>query len=493
VLKEKLCKKLHILPEAIQNIEINKKSLDGRVNHNNYVYSLIFETKISISESNNVKKYKEEEVKFKKLNDLNYLVVGFGPSGLFFSLFALYSGVKVTIIERGKKIEDRIFDVEQLEDSGIFNLNSNNLFGEGGAGTFSDGKLQSGINSSYIKFVLNELVKFGADPEILLTNKPHIGTDKLRNIIVNIRNYLLDNGVKIYFNTLFTNFSTINNQISVQVKSEFAETFLCDKLILAFGANDNHNYKILYDNNLNIIPKDFSIGVRIEHLRKSVDDALNSEKENLIGRSYKYFAHLGERTCYTFCMCPGGYVIPTPSEANTIVINGMSYNARNAINSNSALLINVKVSDYYIDNPLDGFEFRKKIEEKAFNNEHPYAAPVQKVEDFLENKVTDSFGKVLPSIKNYYFTDLNTILPEFISSNLKLGIKSISERFSVFKDKDAVLTGVETRSSSPVLLKRENGYTMNIENIYSIGDGSGYSGGITSAIIDALKLIFFLN
>jgi uncharacterized FAD-dependent dehydrogenase len=476
----------------IKDFRINKKSIDTRAGKGSYVYSVIFESLRELSESKNLKLYQEEGIDIKELKNKEFVVIGAGPAGLFFSLFALYRKSSVVIIERGKQVSEREIDVSKLENESILNTESNNLFGEGGAGTFSDGKLGSNIKSKYTKFVFDELVKFGAPKSIKESNAPHIGTDILRKVIVNIREFLIKNGVKIYFSHKFIGFTKFDNYVEVKTINEDKNvSFNCSDLILAFGSADINNYQILKDSNVILEPKDYSIGVRIEHLRHDVDKILN-QNENLFvsSKSYKYFAHLeGGRICYTFCMCPGGYVIPTPNEVNTMVVNGMSYSKRDNINSNSALLINVRTTDYYNNSVLDGITYRKAIEKKAYNEKYPYSAPIQKLSDFYNNKITTNLGKIKPSIKNYYFSDLNDILPKYICENLKIGIKEISKRFPLFNDLDAILTGVETRSSSPVFIKRIDNHELNIKSVYAIGDGSGYSGGITSAIIDGIKLI----
>ncbi|MDR2822902.1 MAG: FAD-dependent monooxygenase [Acholeplasmatales bacterium] len=494
-LKDYILREIKEKNTSIHNISINKKSIDTRKGKGTYIYSVIFQADNLLNETNNLKKYVKEEISLGLLPKKDYLVVGMGPAGLFLSLFLLYRGIKVTIIERGKKIEDRIKDIKTLDELGILNLDSNNLFGEGGAGTFSDGKLQTGIKSIYIKTILNELVKFGADKNILTDSNPHIGTDKLRIIIVNIRNYLLENGVTIHFSTKFIDYKLDNQKILVEaISNNKIVSFTSHYLILAFGTADKRNYEILQKNNIILKPKDFSIGLRIEHLRSEVDNELNKNSNlTLESRSYKYFAHLEmERTCYTFCMCPGGEVIKTPNEIDTMVVNGMSYSARDSINSNSALLVNVRVADYYLNNSLDGFTFRENIEKKAFNKLTPYSAPVQTVGSFLDKNYPNEIKNIRPSISSYYFADFDEILPYFISSNIKKGILEISKLFKVYKNKDAILTGVETRSSSPVMVSRQENYTLNDKYVYVIGDGSGYSGGITSAIVDAIKLVVLL-
>lgn len=317
------------------------------------------------------------------------VIIGAGPAGLFAGLIMVNNGVKPIILERGKQIEERIKDVEDFIQNRKFNTVSNIQFGEGGAGTFSDGKLNTGNSSNvYTRKVLEEFVKFGAPKEILYTAKPHIGTDNLRNVVKNIREYIISKGGQVLFNEKVTNFEIEEGKIKAVKCSKRIET---DSVILAIGHSARDTFKKLYDLGVEIQPKNFAVGVRIEHLQENINIAQYGENPSLKGlpvADYKLIYHAKNgRTCYTFCMCPGGQVMASNSEENSIVTNGMSNFARDGKNANSALLVNVMVSDYYRNSPLDGMYFQEELEKKAFElGGKNYNAPAQKVEDFWRIK-----------------------------------------------------------------------------------------------------------
>ena len=491
---QKAISKSNIKTEEVSKWYIFKKSIDARKKEDIYYnYTLDIELKDKKKE----KKYEQvEEYKFPEINSTrrslyNPVIIGAGPAGLFAGLILVENGIKPIILERGKKIEERIKDVEEFIKNKKFNISSNIQFGEGGAGTFSDGKLNTGNSSIYSRKVLEEFVRFGAPTEILYTAKPHIGTDNLRKIVRNIREYIISKGGQVLFNEQVTDFEVENGKIKAVKCSKRIET---DCVILAIGHSARDTFKKLYEIGVEIQPKNFAVGVRIEHLQERINKAQYGAqtKMKLPTADYKLVYHAKNgRTCYTFCMCPGGQVMASNSEENSIVTNGMSNFARNGKNANSALLVNVTVDDYYKNTPLDGMYFQEELEKKAFElGGKNYNAPVQKVGDFLENKVTTEFGNVKPTyMPGVTGANLNEILPNFISETLKEGIVELNKKLHGFADKDAILTGVETRSSSPVQITRdkESLNSINVQGLYPCGEGAGYAGGIMTAAIDGIK------
>lgn len=474
---------------------IYKKSIDARKKEDiyyNYTLDLKLKDKNKEKKYEQVEEYKFSEIKVTRKSEYQPVIIGAGPAGLFAGLILVDNGIKPIILERGKQVEERIKDVEEFIKNKKFNISSNIQFGEGGAGTFSDGKLNTGNSSGvYSKKVLEEFVRFGAPTEILYTAKPHIGTDNLRNIVKNIREYIISKGGQVLFNEQVTDFEIEDSKIKAVRCSKKIET---DSVILAIGHSARDTFKRLYELGVKIQPKNFAVGVRIEHLQEDINKAQfgTGTKLKLPSADYKLVYHAQNgRTCYTFCMCPGGQVMASSSEENSIVTNGMSNFARDGENANSAVLVNITVDDYYKNTPLDGMYFQEDLERKAFAlGGSNYNAPVQKVGDFLENKKTEEFGKVQPTyMPGVTGANLNEILPEFVSETLKEGIVALDKKLHGFADKDAILTGVETRSSSPVQITRdkESLNSINVQGLYPCGEGAGYAGGIMTAAIDGIK------
>ena len=493
---KKAIMKNKIKQEEVKEWHIYKKSIDARRKDDIYYnYTINVELKDNNREKNfqHVKEEKWPDIEVKRNSKYRPVIIGMGPAGLFAGLLMVDNGIKPIILERGKCVEERIKDVENFVNNRKFSTISNIQFGEGGAGTFSDGKLNTGNSANiYSKKVLEEFVRFGAPKEILYTAKPHIGTDNLRNIVKNIREYIISKGGQVLFNTKVTDFEVKDGKIkSVICENSRIET---DAVILAIGHSARDTFKRLYELGVEIQPKNFAVGARIEHLQEDVNKAQYGEntKLKLPVADYKLVYHAKNgRTCYTFCMCPGGQVMASNSEENSIVINGMSNFARDGENSNSALLVNVTVEDYYKNSPLDGMYFQEDLEKKAYElGGKNYNAPAQRVEDFLNGCKTEKFGKVRPTYKpGVTSANLNEILPEFVSETMKEAIISLDKRLHGFADNDAILTGVETRSSSPVQILR-NKETLNSTNViglYPCGEGAGYAGGIMTAAIDGLK------
>ena len=496
-------KKYKIKEENIIEWHISKKSIDARKKDDvHYSYSIDICVKNEEKYLKNkhislIKNLSQPQFELNLNKSVRPVIVGAGPSGLFAALTFVKYGYKPIVIEQGEQVENRKKTVDNFINKGILNTNSNVQFGEGGAGTFSDGKLTSGINSPYCKTVLEEFVKFGAPEQILYLTKPHIGTDNLVNIIKNMRNYIIAQGGTFLFNTKFIDLETPNSSVSkvivTHLDTDATEKIDANVVILAIGHSSRDTFKKVYEKGLLLEPKNFSVGVRIEHLQSEINKAQYGTltKLKLPSADYKLAYHdPSGRSCYTFCMCPGGTVMPSSSEEKTIVTNGMSYFARNGKNANSAVLVNVTPEDFKDSkNPLSGIDFQKDLEEKAFIlGGSNYFAPIQRFEDFDKNVKSTFLGTVEPSYKpGVTLSNLNDIMPEFVSTTLKDGIKFFDTRLHGFANPDSILTGMETRSSSPVRILRDENLVSNIRGIYPCGEGAGYAGGIMSASVDGIK------
>ena len=490
---EEVIKKCKIDKNDLIDIKIVKKSIDARDKRNVY-YNYAFDVKVSNeSKYPALKKVNEVEelvIDVKRNSEYKPIIVGSGPAGLFCALTLIDNGIKPIIIEQGSKVEDRINIINDHKENRVLNPLCNVQFGEGGAGTFSDGKLTTGISSPLIRNVLEYFYKFGAPEEILYLSKPHIGTDNLVNIVRNIREYIISKGGEYYFDTKFTDFSYEDDVITVKCGDL---EFKTDSLVLAIGHSARDTFKMLRAKDIEMNRKNFSVGVRIEHKQEMVDKSQYGTftKLNLPPAEYKLVYH-GEdgRSCYTFCMCPGGEVVASASEEGSIVTNGMSVFKRDGENANSALLVNVLTTDFPGDDPLAGIDFQEKLEHDAFVlGGSNYNAPVQRVEDFINNVKSTYIGSVKPSYKpGYTLSNLNEILPKCIADTLKCGILDYDRRLKGFANPDAILTGVETRSSSPVTIVRNDTLECGISGVYPCGEGAGYAGGITSAAVDGIKV-----
>jgi uncharacterized FAD-dependent dehydrogenase len=448
--------------------------------------------------SKNVSIAKPYEYNLPACKKLNYqpVVVGFGPAGMFAGLILAQAGAKPIIIEQGYDVDRRAKDIENFIKTRKLNTSSNIQFGEGGAGTFSDGKLTTGTKDIRARKVLLEFYKHGAPEEILYSGKPHIGTDKLRTVVKNIRNEIINLGGEVHFGTKLTKLKYKNNSICgvVAVKDGNKIVIETDNVILAIGHSSRDTFEMLYNSDVFMEQKAFSVGARIEHLREDIDRSQYGDfagNERLGSAPYKLNVHLKNgRGVYTFCMCPGGEVVPATSEENMVCTNGMSEFSRDKVNSNGALLVGVNPEDFGSSHPLAGIEFQRKIERKAFEvGGENYNAPVQRVGDFLNNKKSTAFGSVVPSYKpDVTFCNLDDVLPEFVTSSMKEAILLMDKRLKGFANPEAVLTGAETRSSSPVRIVRDDSLqSVSIKGLYPCGEGAGYAGGIVSAGVDGIK------
>ena len=500
MLPKKIAKILNININDIKNIIINKKSLDARKKEALfYVYEVdvevLKEEKIILnSNTQDVFETPKEQYELPKSGSEQLktrpIIVGTGPAGLLAAYILAENNYKPVIIERGERVEERVKTIEKFWETGILNADSNIQFGEGGAGTFSDGKLNTLVKDKAFrgKKVFEIFVENGAPKEIMYENKPHIGTDILRNVIINIRNKIISMGGEFYYDTKLTNIITSNNSLkSIEINNN--EIIPCETLILAIGHSARDTFEMLNKKGIDMSAKPFAVGVRIEHPQEMINKNQYGEKyyKKLPPASYKLtYTTKENRGVYSFCMCPGGYVVNASSEEKKLVVNGMSNYKRDTKNANSAVVVTVNTKDFG-NNPLDGIEFQRKLEELAYQ-EGNGNIPIQIYKDFKENKSTTSLGSIEPITKgNYSFANLNNIFPNYITNSLKEAIEYFDTKIKGYSRDDAILLGVESRTSSPVQIKRDENGESNIKGIYPCGEGAGYAGGITTAAIDGIK------
>ena len=496
---------------------IVKKSIDARKKEKlSYIYcvdiSSTQEKQIlnKNRNNNNIMSTKRQEYSFPIKNTGAYvrspIIVGAGPAGYFCGLYLARAGYKPIILERGKCVNERKQDVEDFWQGGAINLESNVSFGEGGAGTFSDGKLNTGIKDKEgrIQAVVRDFIKYGAPCEIGYVSKPHIGTDYLKGIMQSMRNDMISMGGSVLFETKFEGSEEREGRIRVKAKclNKGAEqesiSFDTDALVLAIGHSARDTFYALNAAKLYMEPKAFAVGLRIEHLRTTINQAQYGDSEmakGLPAADYKMTFRSSEgRSVYSFCMCPGGFVVNASSGEEQSVVNGMSNHSRDEANSNSAIVVNVTPEDFAKEGFLDygvlaGVEFQRKYEALAYR-EGKGSIPVQLFGDYRAGKISSEFGKIKPHIKgSYTFGNLNNCLPAFVNNAIIEGIDYYGGRLQGFNDYEAVLSGIETRTSSPVRLVRgENFMSVNVRGIFPCGEGAGYAGGITSAAVDGIKV-----
>ncbi|MDD6268817.1 MAG: hypothetical protein PUA84_01995 [Oscillospiraceae bacterium] len=507
-LKELAAAKLNISVCDIIDVKYLKKSIDARKKNNILIVLTISVTVkneksvlIKFKGNPNISSYAEYKYQFPTA--VSYperpVVIGFGPAGMFAALILAKARLRPIILERGSSAEERKKAVDIFRITGKLDTENNIQFGEGGAGTFSDGKLNTGINDPRIKYVLETFADHGAPEDILYNAKPHIGTDYLINVVQNIRKSIEELGGEIKFGAKFTGLEYDNNNCLRTIyytQNDIATSVKTSKCILAAGHSARDVFRLLKKENVTLTAKNFAMGLRIEHLQEDLDKCmygLNAGNIHLPASDYKLAVHLPDgNSLYTFCMCPGGEVVASSSEEKRLVVNGMSCHARNGQNANSALLVGItpKMLQDSENNPLAGMLLQEKIEENAFiAGGLDYKAPVCLVGDFLEGKESDSFGKIKPTyIPGVQFSLPDNYLPEFMLKTLRQGIPAMGKKLSLFNDPEAILTGVESRSSSPVRILRNQFYqSVSISGLYPCGEGAGYAGGITSAAVDGIK------
>lgn len=490
--------------------EISKMSIDSRKKDAlRYVYSVLVSTKQEdkvlqrTRKDNDISKYKPVVYQHPSIGEkalkLSPVIVGAGPAGLFCGLCLAQSGYAPIILERGGNVDERTADIEAFWRDGVLKPDSNVQFGEGGAGTFSDGKLNTLVKDKYgrNRFVLETFVKYGAPKEILIESKPHIGTDLLRIVIKNMREEIIRLGGEVRFHHKLTDIMLSEDGTGVQsivVADEVGEQYSLNTntLVLALGHSARDTFYMLLERKLTMTPKPFAIGLRVEHDREMIQSVQYGDSviaKQLPTASYKVTHQASDgRGVFSFCMCPGGFVVNASSEPGMLAVNGMSNHARDEKNSNSAIIVSVTPEDYDGTGPLAGVEFQRKWEQKAYEAGKG-KVPVQRFQDFCDKKKTTAFGKITPNIKgNYEMADLNNCLPEYVVHDIIEGIFSFDKKLTGFADGDTILAGIESRTSSPVRIERDDSFQSNIKGIYPCGEGAGYAGGIMSAAMDGMKV-----
>ena len=504
-LKKKTAKKLRISENDIIDFKILKESIDAR-KRDQIKFNYCVEVKCN-GEKRIVSKLKDKDLKLeveeikepfpygKKKSKSRPVVVGFGPAGIFAALTLAEHGYKPIVIERGEDVDARSKTVEDFwKGKADLNTESNVQFGEGGAGAFSDGKLTTRIKDNRCGYVLEELVKAGAPDEIIYSGKPHVGTDILKGVVKNIREKIRALGGEVHFNLRLDKINIKDGKLDSIIVN--GKEMICESLVLAIGHSSRDTYEMLHREGVYMQPKAFAIGVRIEHPQSMIDVSQYGKYANhprLKAADYRlaYQSEKLGRGVYSFCMCPGGVVVAAASEEGRLVSNGMSYHARDLENANSALVVTVGPEDFDGDSPLSGMEFQRKYESLAYKlSGDGYKAPVQLVGDFLNDRISTKLGDVKPSYEpGYVFRDMRECLPDYVVEALKEGIKVFDKRIKGYGMDDAVLTGIETRTSAPIRMSRdEKLQSINVKGLYPSGEGAGFAGGIISAAVDGIKV-----
>ncbi len=486
--------KLKISKQDILSAELYRKSVDARDKSDvHFVVSIIASVKNEsqiLKRNKNIQHFTKKEYVWKKAEShIRPVIIGFGPAGMFAALTFARAGLRPIVYERGADVDTRTADVENFFSGGKLNPESNVQFGEGGAGTFSDGKLNSGIKDIRCRTVLEVFHEFGAGRDILIDAKPHIGTDVLKTVVKNIRQEIISLGGEVNFNSRLDGLYFENNKLTEISINDRKQP--CEYLCLCIGHSARDTFKMLYDNGFEMTRKPFAMGVRIEHLQSEINKALYGDFAShsaLKAADYKLAVHLPNgRGVFTFCMCPGGEVVNASSEERGIAVNGMSNSCRDGINANSALLVGVAPEDIEGDDVLAGCELQRQIEQKAYEIGNG-AVPITTVGNFVFDKKI-KIGAIKPTVKpNYIFANFDRIYPAFITESLKDGINEMGKKIRGFACEDAILTAPETRSSSPVrIVRNEAGESTTFSGVYPCGEGAGYAGGIMSAAVDGIK------
>ncbi len=517
---EKIIIKKLKLKNADFSYEIVKKSIDARKKDSiNYIYSVDVDVKSADFKDNNSNKSDLEKTIVKFVNDNNIMlttpieyklpkagnedlkdrpiIIGSGPAGLFCCLMLARAGFKPLIIEQGEAVENREKSVNAFWQGDKLNPFSNVQFGEGGAGTFSDGKLNTQIKdkSGRIKKVLEIFAEHGAPNEIKYLNKPHIGTDILKDVVKNLRNEIIQKGGEVLFNTRLIDLDICDGHVSKccfeNVVTQEKFSLESNILILAIGHSSRNTFKMLKSKNFTMEAKAFAVGLRMEHPQEFISKSQYGDSYKLLPTAdYKVtYSPESGRAVYSFCMCPGGFVVNSSSEEGYLCVNGMSYSKRDGQNANSAIITSVTPDDFENnEDPLCGMYFQMNLEKNAYNAANG-KIPLQLYADFKNKVKSNELKSVTPQIKGEYeLNDLNEILPPFICDSLIEGIENFSKQIKGFNMDDALLSAVESRTSSPVRILRNEDLTSNISNVYPCGEGAGYAGGIVSAAVDGIKV-----
>ena len=501
LLKSIIARKLKINPNAIKDYSIIKKSIDARKKPDIFY---VFSIAVSLSsedekrilakakKDNNINAYKPIVYTIPKVTKAKTspIVIGAGPAGLFAAYILAFNNMHPIILERGKKVDERTNDILKFWETGVLDTASNVQFGEGGAGTFSDGKLNTLVNDKLgrNKFVLETFVKFGAPSNILYDYKPHIGTDILKTVIANMRDEIIALGGEFHFNTKAQDFIIENNHI-IGVNAN-DKTYFSDTVILAIGHSARDTFKKLHDLDINMEAKDFAVGFRIEHPQEMISYSMYDKAySKLEPAPYKLAANLDNgRGVYSFCMCPGGFVVNSSSEENRLVVNGMSYSKRDSKNANSAIVVSVGEKEFDKSNPLSGIAYQRAIEEAAFKAGNGLI-PQQLLGDFKNKKLSTSYGAFSSETKGKTsFGMLSDIFSQDIYQSFIDGMGIFGSKIKGFDRDDAILSGIESRTSSPVRINRNELFQSNVAGLYPCGEGAGYAGGITSAAMDGIKV-----
>lgn len=507
LLKDAISKQYHIGQQRIQTIAIVKKSIDARKKQE-IVYTYTVDVSIK-SEEQFYEKYKKGNVSLAKSIQYNFIptggnkletppiIIGTGPAGLFCGLMLARQGYKPILLERGKDVESRKEEVQHFWKTNQLDVNCNVQFGEGGAGTFSDGKLNTLVKDTTGRNgkVLQTFVEHGASQEILYQNKPHIGTDQLCSIVSSIRNEIISLGGQVRFDSQVTDIIIENQRvIAVEIRNlqnSKIERLPCQAAVLAIGHSARDTFSVLKEKGLYMEAKSFAIGVRMEHLQDMIGESQYGKAYRMLPSAEYKLTHQASngRSVYSFCMCPGGFVVNAASEEGHLVVNGMSNQNRDEKNANSAIIVSVTPDDFPSKDVLAGIEFQRKWEKLAYQI-GTGLVPVQLFKDFKENQTSNALGAVYPNIKGkFMFGNLRNCLPEYVCEALLEGIHAFGKKIKGFDREDSVLSGVETRTSSPVRIVRDSvSLESNIAGVYPCGEGAGYAGGITSAAMDGIKV-----
>lgn len=512
-LEREICRVLR-LTDGVPEYEIMRQSVDARRRPELfYVYTIDVKVKnggrlLKKLKNKKISAVEKKDYRFPGCGETDFsgralrpVIVGSGPAGLFCALMLARSGLRPIVLERGEQVEQRVQTVENFWKNGVLNTSSNVQFGEGGAGTFSDGKLNTAIKdpSGRIRFVLKEFVRAGADPAILYHHKPHIGTDVLVEVVRSIRTEIIGLGGEFRFGSTLTGIEPCNQTADVHRAdggyrlevNGVPDALRTDTLVLAIGHSARDTFEMLYTLGLPMQAKAFAAGLRIEHSQSMINDAMYGRDcpYEMGAAPYKVTHKCGNgRGVYSFCMCPGGYVVNASSEEGMTAVNGMSYSGRGSQNANSAIVVTVSPEDYGAKHPLAGIEFQRRLERRAFAA-GAGSLPVQRFADFCAGVPTAALGNIRPQCKGEYrLADLRGILPEELNECLIEGIHGFARQIAGFDDPDALLTGVESRTSSPVRILRGKDFQSSFPGIYPCGEGAGYAGGITSAAVDGIRV-----